>query len=751
MSLENLIALAGTIAPEAMAPAAAMPPEKKSPYRGHAVVGGVVKFLSVSALEKADASSPTGCLRAWWWRYVGGKKEPDDDGKRHGVEMHARTAHYLRTGDRTILTCDILRGQHMLPDPLDPSRPPDLLIEHELVGVDLTQAILRVDGIPMIGQIDVVHRRGVNKGGSDIENIYDVPGTIEVIDWKFPAKADRAKADRDLPKLIQMAGYATWSFMVAPDAPRVRLSHGVMPSTGQPRKPTILVDRDDIAPTWEHANAVARSIRDAARETDERKVEANTKVCGALQGVRRACQFRTVCSAAGFSSLAHHIGMTQSEMLLDPASLIRPRPEPLPLAPGEHDMGLTILEQIRQQSQPTATQAAPIIDAFNTGVFMQPSATVTLPTNAAPQQFAQPHPFAIPPTGIQPSYGEPAVPQFQPMPAGVVVQGAVATVDLAEMARIKDEEQRAERARARAALIPPGFRETWSAILAYRFGQPAVAGQLAAAYHACSDELQNQPIANGYAGTGPIGERVTCADMPSLSRLLDELKMRAEHHQQQFAAQAALQQQAPQPANSLLPPDAPPSVPHLASTQPAPQPTPVVASPAAAIAGVVAEPAKRTRARKSPPGSTSSTSPTASPAASSPAGQAGASSQATEVEPGAFGLIVVVNAACSADAIDFRPIARWMCEQLATAFGGELKVGSVMLRDLRFAPKDSALGYGKTKAAIQAFVREVFSTGQVQQGLYKLETGGDELLEAAAQGLADVCETTGGLFVRGSL
>jgi len=37
---------------------------------GHAVSGGVVNYLSPSAITSADPKSEGGCLRRWWWKYV---------------------------------------------------------------------------------------------------------------------------------------------------------------------------------------------------------------------------------------------------------------------------------------------------------------------------------------------------------------------------------------------------------------------------------------------------------------------------------------------------------------------------------------------------------------------------------------------------------------------------------------------------------------------------------------------------------
>lgn len=268
---------------------------KKRWIHGRTVQDGKLRFLSVSSIEKGDSSKPTGCLRKWWYQYLGGLKEEGSDAMAKGERLHAEIAHYLTTGEN-ILSSQVMAGLHMIPEPGD-----DLLVEHDIVPVmpngksGIEIAPLRANGVPIVGAIDLIHKRGTNKGTDNIEEMYDPKGTIEVIDWKSCRTLANAKRGSELLKSIQMAGYGKYIFETNPQAELVRLSHGYFPSQGVPKKTTIRVDRDQIDKAWEHANRVASSIGDAAKETNPDLVEANTEACISYG---RECPAISVCEAA---------------------------------------------------------------------------------------------------------------------------------------------------------------------------------------------------------------------------------------------------------------------------------------------------------------------------------------------------------------------------------------------------------------------------------------------------------------------
>jgi hypothetical protein len=321
----------------------------KRKYRGKAVINGEPVFTSVSSLEMASQ-----CLRRWHYRFViGGYKDEDTDAAKRGTDGHERIAHFLTTGDRSRLNALIMRGFHLLPPPGS-----DLYVEYDFAPYvedhpdgckGLSQALLRAGGIPLIGAIDLMHDRRENYGVEDISDAVDEPGVIKLCDHKFPKKMDYAKRGDELVTTFQMAGYGKWAFMRFPQLERVRLTHNYFPTKGSPRAPTALVTRDQVERTWMAADAVGVAMRDAAREPNPDKVDANTRHCHAFG---KACPAIDVCKAAKFDSLEEWVGTTATQNYLDtlareddfgvapsPAApprihlpILNPRGEPAPMA-----------------------------------------------------------------------------------------------------------------------------------------------------------------------------------------------------------------------------------------------------------------------------------------------------------------------------------------------------------------------------------------------------------------------------------
>lgn len=330
---------------------------------GKAVEDGVPRYLSVSQLEMADD-----CLRKWHYDKIMGKKGPETRATRRGTDTHAELETFLKTGERKFSSIT-LSGMFMVPEPIkyDEQGRPDMLVEQDMLlmpgdqipfkpdqfetpeavawaNAAIARAPLTADGIPVLGYMDLVHARGTNKGGTSVEDAYDPPGTIEVCDWKTTGNIDYIKKPRDLPKTIQMAGYASWVYRVEPAAHQVRLSHGVFVERGGPsRKVTLKVIRDDIQPTWEHAEGVARMIRQAAKETNPDIVDANTGSCEKFGG----CPHKSYCNARMHKALASFIGPTAAAERL-----------------GKRTTDMGLLDKMKQQqTAETPALTAPITPA----------------------------------------------------------------------------------------------------------------------------------------------------------------------------------------------------------------------------------------------------------------------------------------------------------------------------------------------------------------------------------------------------
>jgi hypothetical protein len=91
---------------------------------GPTVVDGFVRRTSVSALTSFDTESYAGCPLRWWWQRVGGKSEPETKAQGGGKSIHSELEEYEKTGNEIVLGPIAREGKHLLPKPAS-----DLVIE----------------------------------------------------------------------------------------------------------------------------------------------------------------------------------------------------------------------------------------------------------------------------------------------------------------------------------------------------------------------------------------------------------------------------------------------------------------------------------------------------------------------------------------------------------------------------------------------------------------------------------------------
>lgn len=733
---------------------------------GSAVRDGVVRFLSASAISMATPDEG-GCLRKWGHRYLDGRKPPQSKHQERGVRGHAEVEGYLRSGVNTLGRL-AMRGYHFLPRPAvaGPDGLPDLLLEHDILNVDpdvldeidmiddliaagspvsdgvrprrqalvdraLAAAPLKAAGIPVTGKIDLHHRRLENKGGEDVAQAWDPPGTYEVCDWKFVGGEHYLKAPSELPKLVQMSGYGAWIFRVYDDAVFTRLSHGYFVEKGRSQKRTIRVDREVIDRGWAAAESTSRAIQHAARATGANELDANLAACDAFGG----CPHRAYCTAGRFNSLkdnlASVIGQTAAESALtgmgapSPAALVQIRTKPASPAftalttygvqanicntatpPGESHM-MSLMDQIKARQGQAAAAG------------VSPTAPLTVTQITGPGTIQATPALAPPVLAVTPI-----------APPDASVQGMLPQVQISmapEIARLQAEEAQmraqyqAPQAPVQAPpaapspgtgqISPPGFAEAVAEIEAAGRGFPHTRGEAARCYAALRGLPPSHP-AVGYAGSGEIGQAgITIEHAHQVFQLVSELRAMGP---------APTQPQVPQvqQIQSALPPDAPTSAPH----------TPAPSAIAATTALADAKP-KRQRKQKPAPGGV-------------PAAQ-GQAQDDSAGEDAATGLQVFVDCVPSCETADFRELLAYMHAEL-------LKQFPCNPADIRCASKESPLAYGGADGAIAAFTKDLFAKGLAPAVAYRLDTGGDRLALAAASALAEVCQASGALFVRGT-
>lgn len=277
-------------------------------FLGAAVVDGNVRFFSPTSLDMGDPRAG-GCALKYWYRYVRRIKEADSDSKDAGRKLHDELARYQRTGDRN-LSALAMSGLHMVPTG------PDLIVEqpiHKVEGKTIT-SLLYADGVPVIGWVDHMNRRGVNMGADDITDTQDPPGTVEIIDWKWKRDGSKAQYYLTRDQLItntQLCGYGL-AIGRHFGAPHVRLSHGYFPSMrGRPRKVTKLHVLQDCADNWKYVDGLARNLRCVAQESNPERIEGNRNACESYGG----CPYRDQCPTYKQSSSADIFGTTASKDL----------------------------------------------------------------------------------------------------------------------------------------------------------------------------------------------------------------------------------------------------------------------------------------------------------------------------------------------------------------------------------------------------------------------------------------------------
>lgn len=265
---------------------------------GRAVSNGKINFLSASAIAKGDPEQYGGCPRRWWYRYVGGKKEPQSKAAALGGQMHNEIENYLKTG-KDVLGDIARRAKQFIPKPGD-----DLIVEHKMYGDELT-----IDDIPMTGKIDLVHSRPFYIKPDGSQGVLD-KHHVEIIDWKSTGSLERVKP----PTSRQCIGYGEWACRLL-EVPAARVSLVWVPTKRRESavKTTRLFTRKQLADEWSRAIPIVRTLKVAAQETNPDNVPANEAACEAFGG----CPHRQYCSAGQSKTLEQYLGKAGAMSVLD--------------------------------------------------------------------------------------------------------------------------------------------------------------------------------------------------------------------------------------------------------------------------------------------------------------------------------------------------------------------------------------------------------------------------------------------------
>jgi len=726
-----------------------------------------LRYVSVSQATSFSPDQYGGCNRAWWYEKIRKIEKPKTQALDIGSDVHTQIEHYEKTGEDTLGTI-ARQGKHFIPEP-----GPGILIEHPFGDNKIVQAFehwrmiqeavakgeatperaaqwfkdnipdsaLHAHNVPFVGYIDVVNMRTYWLD-NDGERQPMPPKSVELHDHKTTSNIS-LYAKSQLEETVQMIGYAEWAHRQWPDLEMFRLSHGYFQTKGRgAEKRTVLISLDTVQEKWKGIEEQVLRMTQVARETDVKNIEPNYDSCNAYG--REGCFYKSICprdpdrvlmdlvAPSGASlNFGEPTGDSQMSSLFDmlneaaPTTVHAP-PPPLPVAPTVAPTPAPAnLEEAKAKflaTEAAARAAGGVVAAVST-----PAATVS------PAQ-------AVSPTGpVCKTCQVPLSPtNTSKLPSGIVWHMTDAPHDSGVSADA-----------AQAALAP-------SAQAASTSGPPAPSGKLTA-------EASAAPVAQA----APPASTVTAAGVANLAEVKAALNGSSAHAAPASAPPwedpfAALDASAPAPKNVVSPPDAPLSGPPgsalpispeqklvmgpeiiaaAAAFDPPPAPAPdatavAAAAAAAAAAGTPAgahsEVQERVKRKKRgealaepPPVIPSVTPPVASPVAP-------AATSAQESTNGDARLHLYVDCHVSFPTTDLEVYVAKLAEALCKTYN---------VADVRIAPADSVLGYGKWKGVMAAAAATSLPKGACSLNF----VGQSELKQVVIEALRPHAE----VFVRG--
>lgn len=191
--------------------------------------------ISPSSIVQFDATTPFGCERRWWFKYVLKNREPQDPSMLLGEALHKRNELYLTTG--VTHEPGTLEGAW--------SKEQDAKA-HSLFQLGLN-ALTGLRGLPFL-QVEQTMPEGYEVAGLRVSSRSkcDVVTPDGIIDWKTTSDINKyGKTPGQLATDTQMLIYAR---AFHPTAPKVRLTHGQYQTKGRERfqMPSVEVSRQQL-------------------------------------------------------------------------------------------------------------------------------------------------------------------------------------------------------------------------------------------------------------------------------------------------------------------------------------------------------------------------------------------------------------------------------------------------------------------------------------------------------------------------
>lgn len=230
------------------------------------IENGVIQRISPSMISAFDASSPFGCARRGWFKYVLGVKEPTTPEMTRGTHLHAMNETYLREGMRLLGTEEQTAWFNAGRPYLDTLPRTALRVEQPMPPG------FTVEGIPV----------------SEMSKC-DVVTEVGIIDWKTTSDIERyGKTPGQLATDVQMLIYAK---AFHPEAPLVTLTHGQYQTKGKSlfRAVSVELTREELDKNYNKV-IIPRvaAMREVAKATEAKAVTPNRDAC-------RRCPHQGIC------------------------------------------------------------------------------------------------------------------------------------------------------------------------------------------------------------------------------------------------------------------------------------------------------------------------------------------------------------------------------------------------------------------------------------------------------------------------
>lgn len=237
--------------------------------------GKLVK-ASPSLINSFDPSTPFGCERRGWFKYVAGKEEPSTGNQSLGVELHR-------------LNEEFLLGREVN------SEIPEALTLFELGKAKLEEVKNHFEARYL--PFEVEHSIETELSGVRVSGFCDFSAPGLVIDWK--TTSDIRKYGKKAEELLGDTQMLIYAHSLSTRSEEVSLAHGQYQTRGTPRFNFVeaLISKDELDEKIELVIVPKiERIKTLVAESDVTKIDRNAKTCG-------VCPHRGYCPTKGSEAI----------------------------------------------------------------------------------------------------------------------------------------------------------------------------------------------------------------------------------------------------------------------------------------------------------------------------------------------------------------------------------------------------------------------------------------------------------------